>query len=438
MQNDDQKISCPKCNFEIPLSEALSGKIKERLKAEYDIQMQRKNQEIIIEKNKLKEAEQKMEEEKKKLKEKEESMNLIIDGRLKAEEIKIREAVKSELQGKTDMEMRYLKEQNARREKELNDARQAELEWRKEKDNFEEKKKNFDLEFQRKLDAEKNIIVEKTKMEMTNDMQMKMREKEKQMEILQRTIEDLKRQSEQGSMQIQGEVQEEELKEILSRKFPHDFVSDVPAGVNGADLVQNVNTNFGEKCGVILWESKNTKMWSNDWIKKLKDDQIIAKADVCILVSRALPEDVKDFAFMSGVWVCDYRFVISLAAVVRMHLKELGKIKNSLVGRDEKMENLYNYLSGNQFKNRVENIVMAFSSMKQDLETEKRSMQRIWAKREKEIERVIENTAGMYGELQGMGAALPRVQSLELPDGEEEKIEDEKNENAIREGNVLF
>ncbi|MFH0856764.1 MAG: DUF2130 domain-containing protein [bacterium] len=435
MQNDDQKISCPKCHTEIPLTEALSGKIKERLRAEYDIQMQRKNQEIADEKNKLKEEEIKIGEEKKRIKEKEESMNLIIDGRLKAEEIKIREAVISELQGKAEMEMQYLKEQNARREKELNEARRAELEWRKEKDDFEEKKKNYDLEFQRKLDAEKNIIVEKTKTEMANDMQMKMREKEKQMEMLQRTIEDLKRKSEQGSMQIQGEVQEEELRESLSQKFPQDMVEDVPTGIKGADLIQNVNTNFGEKCGIILWESKNTKMWSNDWIKKLKDDQIIAKADVCILVSRALPEGVKDFSFMSGVWVCDYRFVISLASVIRMHLKDIGKIKNSFIGRDEKMENLYNYFSGNQFKTRVENIVMAFSSMKNDLETEKRSMQRIWAKREKEIERVIDNTAGMYGELQGIsGSALAPVKNLELPDGDVKVSEEEseaKDENAL-------
>lgn len=424
MQNNDQKINCPNCNFEIPLNEALSNRIKEQLKSQYEMEAQKKEAVLKVEREKL--VREKMA-----FEEKEKKMETEIKEKLRAEEFKIRESLKKEMEEKAGVEMTFLKEQNARREKELADARRMELEWRKEKDEFEEKKKNFNLELQRKIDEGKNVIIEKTKMEMTNDMQMKMREKEKQMEILQRTIEDLKRQSEQGSMQIQGEVQEEELKEILSRKFPHDLVSDVPAGVNGADLVQNVNTNFGEKCGVILWESKNTKMWSNDWIKKLKDDQIIAKADVCILVSRALPEDVKDFSFVSGVWVCDYKFVISLAAVVRIHLKELGKIKNSLVGRDEKMENLYNYLSGNQFKNRVENIVMAFSSMKTDLETEKRSMQRIWAKREKEIERVIENTAGMYGELQGMGAALPRVQSLELPEGEEEKIEDESVDNVL-------
>lgn len=432
MSINDQKINCPNCNFEIPLTEALSSRIKSQLKNEYEAEARKKEQE-------LRAAQEKLAQEKKEIEEREKNMENMLNEKLRAEQVRMRENLKKEIEEKSGVELAFLKEQNARREKELEAARRMELQWRKEREEFEEKKKNFELELKRKIDEEKNIIVEKTKMEMANDMQMKMREKEKQMEMLQKTIEELKRKSEQGSMQIQGEVQEEELKELLGHKFPQDIVEDVPTGVNGADLIQQVNTNFGEKCGVILWESKNTKNWSNDWIKKLKDDQIIAKADICILVSRALPEGVKDFSFMSGVWVCDYQFVISLASALRIHLKDIAKIKNSLVGREEKMENLYKYLSGNQFKNRVENIVMAFSSMKSDLDTEKRSMQRIWSKREKEIERVIENTSGMYGELQGIiGAALPQVESLELPAGEEEKVGDEGKGEAAREDNILF
>jgi len=247
-----------------------------------------------------------------------------------------------------------------------------------------------------------------------------MAEKDKQLDQLRRSLEDAKRKSEQGSMQIQGDVQEEDLKLMLRSHFPVDMIEDVPTGIRGADLVQTVNTSFGNKAGVILWESKNTKAWSAEWIKKLKDDQALAKADVCILISQVLPEGVKDFALQGGVWVCSYEMAFSVASFLRVHLTQLSQVKQSLIGKDEKMELLYTYLSGSEFRNRVETIVGAFTSMQSDLETEKRAMQRIWKKREKEIERVVMSTSGMYGDLQGIvGASLPTIRALELPGAEE-------------------
>ncbi|MBU0974246.1 DUF2130 domain-containing protein, partial [Patescibacteria group bacterium] len=190
-------------------------------------------------------------------------------------------------------------------------------------------------------------------------------------------------------------------------------------GAKGADLVQRINAKMGTNAGTIIWESKNTKAFSESWISKLKSDQGLVKADIAILVTQVLPKGVKGFGLVNGVWVVSYAHIIPLVNALRIQLIEVAKVKLSLVGRDEKMGLLYKYLSGPQFKNRVENIVMAFVNMKADLDTEKRSFNRIWSKREKEIEKVIMSTSNMYGDLQGIiGGSLPEIKQLELGGGD--------------------
>ena len=377
-----QTISCPKCNHVIQLDEALSTDIKNQLETQFSQDFKKK---------------------------------------LDAEKIKMWEIAQKKATEKINTELKDLQETTKEKDKQIQEMREHELEIRKEKRQLDEEKKNLKLEVERKLDQEREKISQQAKKEASEETHLKMAEKDKQMEQLRKSLEDAKRKSEQGSMQIQGDVQEDDLKIILSNAYPSDSVEDVPAGVRGADLVQTVKTPFGQKAGVILWESKNTKAWSDSWIKKLKGDQALVKADVCILVSQSLPDGVKDFKYLNSVWVCSYQSVMSLVSVIRLQLIQISKVKQSLVGKDEKMEVLYNYLSGNEFKNRVENIITAFTSMQGDLETEKRSMQRIWQKREKEIERVITSTSGMYGDLQGIvGASLPTINSLELPSGDKQ------------------
>jgi hypothetical protein len=209
----------------------------------------------------------------------------------------------------------------------------------------------------------------------------------------------------------------------LQQSFPVDSISDVPTGIRGADLVQEVISSLGQKSGIILWESKNTKAWSQQWIQKLKDDQMQMKAEVAILVSQALPEGVEHFAQIEGIWVTNPASAVALAQALRYHIMELGKMKVSLVGKGEKMEVLYQYLSGGEFRSRVENIVSAFVHLQQELDSERRAMERIWNRRQKELERVITNTSGMYGDLQGIaGASIPNIPSLEFPfDTEEDR-----------------
>jgi hypothetical protein len=413
----DQAISCPQCGTQIPLTEALSHQIKEQLKGEFEKEQQKREREILNQKEAL-------EAEKKRLEQTRASLEEEMNKKLAAEKETLWKKAQEKAQEKLSTELADLKSQNEERARELEEARKNELDLRKKAREIEEREKALELEMQRKMDEEKEKIAEQVRRNTEDEFRMKMLEKEKQLEQAQRQADDLRRKLEQGSMQIQGDVQENDLRDMLRTTFFSDLIEDVPTGIRGADLVQTVNNQFGQKCGVILWESKNTKAWSNDWIKKLRGDQGLAKADVCILVTKVLPEGIQYFGLADGVWVCEYGYALPLAQTLRLSLQELHKVKQASVGKGEKMEALYEYLSGSQFKNRVENIVMAFTSMKSDLESEKRAFQRMWSKREKEIERVTLNTVGMYGDLQGImgAAALPEVEKLELASGSDQSL----------------
>jgi hypothetical protein len=244
---------------------------------------------------------------------------------------------------------------------------------------------------------------------------MKALEKDKKIDDLIHQIDDLKRKAEQGSQQTQGEVLELEAETLLKAAFPFDQVEPVSKGVRGADVVQRVVNGAGQACGTIIWEMKRTKAWSEGWLLKLKDDQRAAKADLAVLVTTVLPAAVTNFQNLQGVWVTNHACMIGLAAALRSSLIQVSAAKTAAEGKHEKMEMLYRYLAGNEFKQRVEGIVDAFDSMKKQLDQEKRALMKIWAQREKEIERVVTNTIGMYGDFQGIiGGALPHIKSLEL------------------------
>jgi hypothetical protein len=383
----DQLITCPHCHKTIPLSQALSHQIKKQLQAE------------------LSESQAKeMAEEKRKMWAK-------------------AQAIAKDLHEKSvkdlSAQLNDSKKQLDESKKQLEESEKHELELRKQARELEERGRKMELELARRLDEERGKLVDEAKKRFDEESGLKLQEKNKQIEIMTRTIEELKRQAQQGSMQIQGEVQEDNLKRLLEEQFATDEISDVPTGALGADLVQVVNGRMGVANGKIIWESKNTKSFSESWIAKLKNDQGKVKADVAILVSQVMPSDITRFGQKNGVWIVDFKFAIPLAQALRFHLIELIKLKQSVVGRDEKMEHLYRYLAGPQFKNRIENIVLAFMGMRSDLETEKRSLQRLWSKREKEIEKVLLTTSSLYGDLQGIiGGSLPAIEHLELPEGD--------------------
>ncbi len=377
----DQNISCPQCGTSIPLNDALTGKIRSQLKDE-------------IERDSAKKLEQ--------------------------EKIRLWKIAQEEAAKKNDIQMADLKRINDEKEKELEVSRKHELLLRERERALESKVKNAEVEMARKLDEVSRKIQDDARKEAQEEGKMKLAEKEKQLEQLQKALEDAQRKAEQGSMQIQGDAQETNLKQALMAAFPMDTITDVPTGIRGADLVHCVYSSFGQKLGTILWESKNTKAWGNDWIKKLKDDQALAKADIVIIASQVLPDDIEIFGQREGVWITEYKYAIPLVSALRHEIAELSRVKQSLVGKDAKMEMLYNYLSGSEFKNRIESIVLAFKELKDGLECEKRAMERIWNKREKEIERVMKNTVGFRGDLEGILGAqvMPAIESLELTSGE--------------------
>lgn len=414
-----QNITCPSCGKAVPLDQALTLEIKKELEGQMAEEFSAKQKEIDLKKNSLEELKIKLEEDRK-------AMDEMVKVKLEDEKKKMWVLAQEKAGEKIDLQMKDLQNQLQEQQKKLDEGREKELELLKKERELIESKKNLELEMEKKFSEQAKVFEEQARLSASEEFGKRLKEKDHQMDQMRKTIEDLRRKSEQGSMQIQGDVAEEGIKVLLQGAFPMDLIADVPTGIRGGDLIQTVKNAFGQDVGVILWESKNAKNWTDDWVKKLKQDQGLAKADICVLVTKVLPEGFENFGYRDGVWICAPTFVLSLVNALRFHLKEIGQVKNSLVGRDAKMEQLYGYLSGNQFRNRVENIVVAFRSMKEDLETEKRSMNRIWARREKELERVIFNTSSMYGDLEGIiGQDLPHVEYLELP-GKEDPLEIEE------------
>lgn len=424
MQNDET-IECPECHKQIPLTSALSEKIKHQLQVEFNEKSGKQN-EII--RKKVEELQQREAQ----IKKEQESVSQLVEQKLKDREAEIKKAAEKKAQANQEVRLKDLEERNASLAEKVTTANTKELDLLRQKRALEDKQKELELEVEKKLQAGQDEIYKKATEKAQEEMRNKLHEKDKQLEIMSKSLETAKRQAEQGSMQIQGEIQEDNLKKVISASFPFDVVEDVPTGIKGGDLVHTVRSDFGQKCGVILWESKNTKAWSDDWIKKLKDDRGLVEADACVLVTQTLPSDIVHFGLKDSVWVTEYKYALPLVSTLRVSLQEISLVKSSMEGRDEKIEQLFNYVSGTQFRHRIENIVGAFESLQLELNAEKRAMERIWARRTKEIDRVITNTTGLYGDLQGIASnTLPTISSLELLPAGEEDFEHAAEEDQV-------
>jgi hypothetical protein len=252
-------------------------------------------------------------------------------------------------------------------------------------------------------------------LEAEGPLKLRVLEKEQQISSMQRQIDELKRKAEQGSQQLQGEVQELELEQMLRAKFPRDVIEPVPKGELGGDILQRVFGSLNQPCGIILWESKRTKHWSDGWLAKLREDQRRAKADVALIVSNNLPKGVHSFDYVDGIWVAESRCAFPIAIALRHMLLEVANVRQARAGRQTKIELVYDYLTGGHFRQRVAAIVEKFEEMQSDLGKERAAMTRIWAKRERQISGVIEATAGMYGDFQGIaGKALEEIDGFSL------------------------
>lgn len=428
--NQTDKIKCPECNALIPITETLQHQLTESVRKEYEEKLAEQKRSFSEQQKELARKEKAVEEKEKNI---EERVQQSLKAEIEAQKKTLSEKAKKEAQSELALEMKDLRDDLKDKDEKLEEAKKTELQLRKRERELEARAKDIELEVARKMDQEKKKVEDEVSKRFSDEQRMKNAEKDKQINDMRRQIEDLKRRAEQGSQQAQGEVQELELEKEISQLFPVDNIQPVPKGMQGADVIQEVLTNSGTRCGAIIWESKRTKNWSDGWISKLKDDQRTAKADVAVIVTQVLPKDIRNFGFIDGVWVSDYTSFHGLALALRQKLTELAFTKSMAVSKDKKADILFHYLTGPEFRQRVEAIIEAFSDMKIELDKEKRLYERTWSKREKQLQSVLLNTAGMYGDLQGMiGTSMQTIPALEAGDTDETDPGEEITEKPKR------
>jgi len=406
-------IVCPTCKTEIKLTESLALPLIESTRKEYEakirqIQVQADQREAEVAKERVAVSKER------------ESIAEEVHRRLSAERDRIAsdEARKARLLVSTDLEQKareladlqvVLKERDAK----LAEAQKAQAELVRKQRELEDAKREMELTIEKRVQASVGSIRDQARQEAEDQFKLKVLEKEHTISAMQKQIEELKRKAEQGSQQLQGEAQELELENILRARFTRDAIEPVAKGERGGDILHRVSGASGQVCGTILWEAKRTKNWSDGWLAKVRADQRAVKAEIAVIVSKALPQDVQSFDLCGGVWVADPRYAIPIAVVLRQSLVELAGARKAAEGQQTKMGMLYEYMTGPRFRQRVQAIVEKFGDMQEDLEKERRAMTKHWAKREEQIRGAIEATAGMYGDLQGIaGKSLHEIEGL--------------------------
>jgi hypothetical protein len=406
-------IKCPNCQTEIDVNEILYHQLEDELKE--------KN---VAQQKKLKEEAQKKELE---LKQQQEALTLQAEkfdeelkkataSQLKLEKQKLQKSIKEELAEEQSESIALLKkelDEKSDQVKELNKSK-AEIEkLKREKDEITSKvQAEAEIALTKRLQEEKQLIQKSA----DEQNELKLKQKEEQLKQLQEQLQIAQRKAEQGSMQLQGEVQELAIEEYLADKYPFDVIEEIKKGARGADCIQVVHTREVQNCGKIYYESKRTKEFQKSWIEKFKADMRDKGVDVGVLVTQALPNELDRMGLVEGVWVCTFEEFKGLSSVLRESVIKLHHAKKGEENKTDKMSLLYSYLTSTEFSMQIEAIVEGFSTMQEDLDKEKRAMTRIWKQREKQIDKVLENTIGMYGSIKGIaGNAIGNVEALELP-----------------------
>jgi hypothetical protein len=411
----EPSIVCPNCRTEVKLTETLAAPLIEAVRRESDLKLRSKEAEIAKREAVIRTQQAAMKEAK-------DAMEAELAERLKGERKKLAEeearkaraAVSADLHVK-DQQLQELAQAFKEREAKLAEAQKAQAEAVRKERELADKERELDLTVEKRVKEKQAEIQERAKAAAEEALLLKVQEREQTILSMQKQIEDLKRKAEQGSQQLQGEVQELQLEALLRASFPHDTITPVPKGEFGGDAIQLVTTPFGQPCGKILWESKRTRNWIDGWLQKLRDDQRMAKADAAIIVSQALPKTIETFGQIDGIWIASPKCAVALAIAIRSQLIEVAAARKSGEGQQSKMEAMYQYLTGPRFRHRVEAIVEKFSEMQGDLEKERKAMQKAWAKREQQIRGVIDATAGMYGDMQGIaGRSLQEIEGLDF------------------------
>lgn len=412
-------IQCPKCHTEFKLNESLAAPLIASVTRDYERRLAQQSSAFASKENALHEKERQIEQAQM-------NLNAQVAERVSEQVKSAREAIATEEANKAKLlaqdainsaksEADTLKELLKSKDEKLAEAQSAQAEFLKKQRDLDESKRELDLTIEKRINEGLSLARDTAKKEAEDGLKLKLLEKDQAMLSMQKKIEELKQKADQGSQQLQGEVQELDLEQSLQAKFPFDQVSPVPKGTLGADVIQRVVNEQAQDCGVILWESKRTRTWTEGWLAKLREDQRSCKAEIAIIVSQTLPKGVSQFEFIDGIWVVSPAVAIPVASMLRDTLIRVSMARAVSLGQKTKAEMVYEYLTGAGFRQRVEAIVEAFTIMREDLDKEKRTIVQQWSKREKQIEQVMKSTLGMYGDMQGIaGRSLQEIEGLSL------------------------
>lgn len=420
-------IKCPSCGNIFDVEELIASDLEEKLKKEYSLKLQKSLNSLTEERKKF-QLELGLFEDKKK------KENELFQQKLSQEkqkiEVELQQQLTKTITSDFERKLRMLEQNNRDQEEKLNLARQKELEFLQRETLLKNKEEELEISIQRKLQEERGKLseeirkIEEQKIAVKEEgYQFRMRELEKQLKDQKDLAEEMRRKSEQGSMQLQGETQELLLEEVLREYFPFDSIDEVGKGVEGADCIQIVRNTAGSECGKIIFESKRAKSWNNVWVDKLKTDMRNKQADLAILVTQSFPKGMNCFGERDGVWICSFKEVTGLTSALRNAIIRIADTRKFDDNKGEKMQMLYNYLTGLEFRQHIEAIVEGFMSMKQSIIRERVQMEKIWKEREKQLEKVLLNTSGMYGSIKGIaGSSVDRIPLLEGTDIEEDDM----------------
>ncbi len=411
-------IKCPACETVFDVEEVIASDLEEKLKKEYTLKLQQSLQALSQERNKLVQEQTIFEEKKKR-------ENELFQQKLSHEKQKLEAEIQKQLTRSisSDFEnkLRLLEQSNQDQEEKLKLARRKELEYLQREAILKNREEELEVSVQRKLQAERSRLseeirkIEEQKIAAKEESyQFKVKELEKQLNDQKMLAEEMRRKAEQGSMQLQGETQELLLEEILRESFPFDSIVEVGKGVEGADCIQVVRNAVGNESGKIIFESKRAKSWNNVWVDKLKTDMRNKQADLAVLVTQSFPKGMSCFGERDGVWICSFKEVTGLTTALRNAIIRIADTRKWEENKGEKMHMLYDYLTGLEFRQQIEAIVEGFMSMKQSISRERIQMEKLWKEREKQLDKVLLNTSGMYGSIKGIaGSSVNTIPLLE-------------------------
>ncbi|MEO6584350.1 MAG: DUF2130 domain-containing protein [Ferruginibacter sp.] len=413
-------IKCPNCHHQFDVENVIAADLEQKYQDQYKKKLNASLSELETERQKIGALQVEFEEKKKN---ENELFAQKLQKALLQKETELQENLRKSIAADYANEVHLLKQNNADAEEKLKEARKKELEFMQQKKALENKEVELELTLQKKLQDEKITITEQIKKQeqersalKEREQQLKMRELEKQLEDNKKLTEEMRRKQEQGSMQLQGEAQELLLEKILRDNFPFDTIEEVGKGVEGADCIQIVRNKLGMECGKIIYESKRTKGWNERWLEKLKTDKRNRGSDVAILVTQTYPKGMMCFGERDGIWICNFEEVSSVSCVIRHGVIKVHEAQKLQENKGDKMQMLYNYLTGIEFRGQVEAIAEGFLAMKNGINKEKIQMEKNWKEREKQLEKVLLNTVGMYGSVRGIAGSS--ISNIPLLDGD--------------------